>query len=472
MENSRNNDDIIQSIMLSIFDDEGPNPVYWPSDMAQLDESARLLIAMKTISLLMGDAVYQDGNDKEDVNYFGILPFPDLKLKGLTYFFLIFDEKARGQAKAATITVLVDDDKRSFLYENMKYLRVIIDKTASSIQDSEDPSKYKEIIDSLKIELIEFCNEIKDPFSSKRTIKIIFAGLDKAGKTSFLHAVRKKYSEIIKTLPTKGVNRTEEKIFEEQNSQISIWDLGGQKKYREKYLEESKLYLYNADLLFYMIDVQDIDRTYNSIDLLKKIIDSLKEMDEYPPIVVCLNKYDPDLKNSKDINKNIKFIISQIEKNSDKFFVKIFRTSIFDYWSVISSYSYGLSQLSPNKEFFKKQLKDFADNTNAEAVLLLNENGIILSNYSKNKYSKVFQISAPHFQTLYKTFKEFKLLKRDFLISSGIIADKDIIFKKIQVDRYDLYLLLLIQEYLSIEKIEIFLPDFTKNLIELMSTYI
>jgi len=141
---------------------------------------------------------------------------------------------------------------------------------------------------------------------------------------------------------------------------------------------------------------------------------------------------------------------------------------------VISSYSYGLSQLSPNREFFKKQLKNFADKTNAEVVLLLNENGIILSNYYKTKYkeSQVFTISAVHFQTLYKTFREFKLLKSDFLISSGIIADKDIIFKKIQVDRYDLYLLLLIQEYLSIEKIEIFLPDLSKNLIELMSTYI
>ena len=44
---------IIKSIVLSIFDDEGPIPkIYWPDDM---EESARLLIAMKTISLLMGD---------------------------------------------------------------------------------------------------------------------------------------------------------------------------------------------------------------------------------------------------------------------------------------------------------------------------------------------------------------------------------------------------------------------------------
>ena len=53
------NKELIKSIILSIFDEEGPTPlVYWPQD---IDETARHLIAMKTISLLMGDSVYQDG---------------------------------------------------------------------------------------------------------------------------------------------------------------------------------------------------------------------------------------------------------------------------------------------------------------------------------------------------------------------------------------------------------------------------
>ena len=79
--------EIIEAVVLSIFDDDGPTPtVYYPEDM---DEAARLLIAMKTISLLMGDAVYQNGDTIEGVNYFGILPFPDLGLDGLTYFFLL-----------------------------------------------------------------------------------------------------------------------------------------------------------------------------------------------------------------------------------------------------------------------------------------------------------------------------------------------------------------------------------------------
>ena len=81
--------EIIKSVVFSLFDADGPSPiVYWPED---LDESARLLIAMKTISLLMGDSVYQNGTTIEGINYFGILPFPDLKLNGLTYFFLIPD---------------------------------------------------------------------------------------------------------------------------------------------------------------------------------------------------------------------------------------------------------------------------------------------------------------------------------------------------------------------------------------------
>ncbi|MFX0060126.1 MAG: ADP-ribosylation factor-like protein [Candidatus Hodarchaeota archaeon] len=464
--------EIIKSIVFSLFDDDGPMPkIYWPNNM---DEAARLLIAMKTISLLMGDAIYQNGTKVEGVNYFGILPFPDLKLNGLTYFFLISDPKARGNAKAATITVLIDENDKIFFYENMKYLRVIIDKAASRVQEAGTLQENKDIIKNLREELFEFTKEIKDPFSLKRQLKILFAGLDQAGKTSFLHGVKKKYSEIIKTLPTKGIARTEEELFEEQNSQISIWDLGGQKKYRERFLEQSKIYLYNVDLLFYFIDIQDSERTEEALELFNKILISLKEMDEFPPVVICLNKFDPDLKNSKVISKNFKNIKKEIEKNDENFFIKIFQTSVFDHWSLISAYSYGLSQLSPNRELFEHQLKLFAENTKSDALLLLNDNGIILSNYSKSEISgKVFEISAPHFQTLYKTFKEFKLLQKDFIISSGITDEsKKIIFKKIHVDKYNLYLLLFVEKFLGIEQIEKFIPKFIRNLKELIQTYI
>jgi len=470
MSEQKNN--VIKSIVLSLFDDDGPTPkIYWPTTM---DESSRLLIAMKTISLLMGDSVYQNGTSTDTVNYFGILPFPDLKLNGLTYFFLILDPMARGNAKAATITVLINEDDRVFFYENMKYLRVIIDKSASMVQLAKTLEENQKIMDDLKEELFNFTSEIKDPFSLKRQIKILMTGLDRAGKTSFLHAVKKRYSEIIKTLPTKGIARSEEKIFEEQNSIISLWDLGGQKKYRDRFLEQKKVYLYNVDLLFYFIDIQDTERISETIELFGTVINSLIELEEFPPIVVCLNKFDPDLKNAKDIKKNIKTVDEKIKEISERFFVKIFQTSIFDHWSVVSAYSFGLSQLSPNRELFENQLKHFAKKISSDAILLLNENGIILSNFSKSGISeKVFEISAPHFQTLYKTFKEFKLLKQDFLISSGITSEsKKIIFKRIPVEKYNLYLLLFMEKELNIDKIDKNLPKLSKNLNELIQTYI
>ncbi|NHJ25591.1 MAG: hypothetical protein EAX89_13490, partial [Candidatus Lokiarchaeota archaeon] len=202
-----NKSEIVKAIVLSLFDDDGPTPkVYWPEDM---DENSRLLIAMKTISLLMGDSVYQDGTTTEGINYFGILPFPDLKLNGLTYFFLIYDPMARGNAKAATITILIDEEDKGFFYENMKYLRVIIDNSASKIQTSKSFDEDQDIMTELKDELFDFTKEIRDPFSFKKQIKILFAGLDQAGKSSFLLAVKKRYSEIIKSLPTKGIARSD-----------------------------------------------------------------------------------------------------------------------------------------------------------------------------------------------------------------------------------------------------------------------
>ena len=464
--------DLIKCIVYSLFDEDGPSPIiYWPED---LDESARLLIAMKTISLLMGDSVYQNGTTIEGINYFGILPFPDLKLNGLTYFFLIPDEKARGNATAATITILIDETNKIFFYENMKYLRVIIDNAASKIKAHNSFEQNIEIINILKQELFEFTNEIKDPFSIKRQLKILFTGLDRAGKTSFLLAIKKRYSEIIKTLPTKGVARTEEKLFEEQNSQLSIWDLGGQKKYREKFLEQGKVYLYNVDLLFYFIDIQDTERIKESISVFQNILSSLQNLDEFPPIVVCINKFDPDLKKSREIKKNLEYITNTLTKSSAPFFMKIFKTSIFDHWSLISAYSFGLSRLSPNRELFRNQLRVFAKNINSDAALLLNENGIILSNYSNSNIAdKVFEISAPHFTTLYKTFKEFKMLKKDFIITSGITENsKKIVFQRIIVDNYNLYLLLFMDNALKIEKIDRFLPKLSKNLKDLIKTYI
>ena len=73
-------------ISFSMFSDvKGPVPVY--SYPESISNETQVEIAMKSVSLLMGEAVYQAGLS-DDLRYFGILPFPDLNYVGLTYFFL------------------------------------------------------------------------------------------------------------------------------------------------------------------------------------------------------------------------------------------------------------------------------------------------------------------------------------------------------------------------------------------------
>ncbi len=470
--NGKNDQNLIQSIVLSIFEENGPTFVNkWPSSLSEQDA---LLIAIKTISLLMGDKVYQSGTDIEGMNYYGILPFPDLELNGLTYFFLIPDKMARGNAKAATITILIREENNTFFYDNMNYLRILMDETASKIQKIPNGTKYQKEMEHFRLELLEYTKNLKEIFSSSRKIKILISGLDQAGKTSFLLGVKKKYSEIIKSTPTKGISRTSEKIFADQQSIISIWDLGGQKRYREKFLEQYKVYLYNIDLLFYFIDIQDENRIEEALLLYKTLIQKLKELNEFPSIVVVLNKFDPDLKESIPTRKRAEYIKKEIKNYSDTFFVKVFETSIFDQWSLISAYSFGLSHLSPNRTLFKNQLKQLAEETNSSAFLLLNENGIILSDYAMDQISgKVFEISAPHFQTLYKTFKEFKMLKQDFIVSSGVADEgKKIVFKRIKVGKYDLYLLFLLEKGVEIQQFDDSLRKFSQNIKSLITMYI
>ena len=145
----------------------------------------------------------------------------------------------------------------------------------------------------------------KEDETQEKTYKILFTGLDGAGKTSIILSLQREFSKIAIIEPTKGAQRSS---FNLMGRIISEWDLGGQKRYREKYLEQSKFYLYNIDLLFFLIDIQDFRRLMDSLELFSNIIESLKELDEYPPIVICLNKFDPDLKGSEEINKNVQII--------------------------------------------------------------------------------------------------------------------------------------------------------------------
>jgi len=66
----------------------------------------------------------------------------------------------------------------------------------------------------------------------KEIVKIPVFGIQNAGKTSLIRSLQQEFSTITKLKPTKGIDRQKLKLL---GKDISIWDLGGQARYRDGY---------------------------------------------------------------------------------------------------------------------------------------------------------------------------------------------------------------------------------------------
>ncbi len=445
----------------------GPTPKYCYPTVSQEDQTR---IAMKSISLLMGEGVYQSGYEVDGLKYFGILPFPDINMVGLTYFFLIKDEKARGKAKAATISVLVDEKNSPFLYENIKTLRILLDKTCQKLNDGNTSDiEIKKIMDILREELEAFDSTDGSIRRLTKKIKVVFAGLDKSGKTSFLKSIKNKYSELMGITPTKGIERSESNLL---GTTLLEWDMGGQSNYRTNYFKNAELYLSDIDLLFYLFDVQDEERIEENYSYLNQILNTLDGFKQYPPITIIFHKSDPDIAKNRAINNRITSIIRYIEENHKNWTLRFFKTTIFDHWSIISAFSFAISHLSPNRELFRKHLKWITKKMDGNASIFLTQNAIILSDYSENWITgKFFELSQSNFYNLFLKFEEFQLLKSDY-IQWEFGEYFKILFKKIIIDEKEFYLLLQIKNDEKLNDLDGYISSFKKKIQPIIKNYL
>ncbi|MHA1648184.1 MAG: hypothetical protein ACTSVL_11470, partial [Promethearchaeota archaeon] len=160
---------------------------------------------------------------------------------------------------------------------------------------------------------------------------------------------------------------------------------------------------------------------------------------------------------------------SELSKGFTTFF---YNTSIFDAYSLNKSFSEGISSLSPNREIFAAQLKWFSSKLNAQAMLLLNENSLILSDYAIDKEIEIVsEISAPHFQNLFRTFTDFKLITKNQ--ATWMMEDSIILFNHFILDDNSLYLLTLAKNGDNItKKFEKNFPKFKERIKLLIQTYL
>ena len=176
--------------------------------------------------------------------------------------------------------------------------------------------------------------------------KIVFCGLDFAGKTSILKVLEGSYSGLDRIKPTLGKKRTEWDIL---GFKVINWDLGGQERYRKEYLSKDIDVLRDTNLLIFVVDIQDAERFKEAGTYFNDILSALDSLKIKTPVILCLHKIDPDVIDHPHIIKNLKKLTDMFSAYSSEHGVEIsvFKTSIFDRKSLIETFSYGIKQLIP-----------------------------------------------------------------------------------------------------------------------------
>ena len=118
--------------------------------------------------------------------------------------------------------------------------------------------------------------------------KIFLFGIDKAGKTSIVNAI-KKIPNPGETKPTKRFNINELEI---KNTLFVIWDAPGQTVYRERWPKGVE----SSAVLCFVLDVLTPERFDEAREVLQQVLENPET--NGLPLVICFHKIDvPDYKN-------------------------------------------------------------------------------------------------------------------------------------------------------------------------------
>ncbi|MFW9785682.1 MAG: ADP-ribosylation factor-like protein [Candidatus Heimdallarchaeota archaeon] len=276
--------------------------------------------------------------------------------------------------------------------------------------------------------------------------KILFTGLDDAGKTSIILSLQREFSKIAILSPTRGAQR---RIFDFLGKEISEWDLGGQLAYRIAYLKNPGKYFEGTEIAIYVIDIQNKKRIPEAISYFKDVIEQFNKLEIRPPIYIFLHKYDPALRRSAQneieaVIINIKDKLRETEYKETYYY----ETSIYDFGSIINAMSEILLTLYPKSELIEKTIIEFAKKVDSEGVVIIDDNSLIIGSYYKNDETKhLLTASTPYFLTLHDSFQYTGVEER---YENRMIVQrfgKNFIFKQIMLKKGSSpYYLLLLKE--------------------------
>jgi hypothetical protein len=154
-----------------------------------------------------------------------------------------------------------------------------------------------------------------------------------------------------------------------------IWDMGGQDRYRKKYIEYPDRYFIDVQSVIYVIDVQDKEKYDLSQDYLAKLVEIFEGFEEYPDFFIFLHKADPEIyeKLKPDLAVCEDFVTKIFENRP--FEHRIFHTSIYNTAISGENFADSLANLF--------ELSNRTDDTSAD---LLNSLQLVYNNIIKISY--------------------------------------------------------------------------------------
>ncbi|MHA2272391.1 MAG: ADP-ribosylation factor-like protein [Candidatus Hodarchaeales archaeon] len=229
------------------------------------------------------------------------------------------------------------------------------------------------------------------------TPKVILAGLDNAGKTSISLTLRRiadreskknRLKQIGELKPTKGVERQEVTIH---GQPMLLFDLGGQKTYRERYLESPERYIGDVDLVFFVIDVHDQDRYPEAAAYFESLAYEIYNLRLNPAFALFFHKMDKKLPDDSELWKVMEnqvslfqAVLREVWKNKpipSLTSEMIFESSIMREISVFSGVSKGLKAISPVQDILQGSVNEAAKTLDSDLLLLVADNGLELARF-------------------------------------------------------------------------------------------
>ncbi|MHA1270305.1 MAG: ADP-ribosylation factor-like protein [Candidatus Helarchaeota archaeon] len=205
-----------------------------------------------------------------------------------------------------------------------------------SLTDKKRSELEKEGISSDKLEKwiiaakLLLSSEIPDTEKqTQKGKKIAFVGLENAGKTAIIQMITKKSTiDTMSNLePTIKIDR-QSTILED--IRLVIWDFGGQKDYRNHYINNPKRYFLELNVFVFVIDIQDSNKFDEVLNYLRKLLEIFDYLKECPEIIILLHKADPDIINTEPIINSINLIQSRIVEIMGSKSYSIYTTSIYN----------------------------------------------------------------------------------------------------------------------------------------------